>query len=286
MIIENDELLAEIESIGAQTVRLFDKKNKRELLHDANPAFWNRSSPILFPFVGACNGGAYTHEGKSYAMGQHGFARDTKFELVRSSAGYACCELSSNETTLAKYPFEFRLRVEVILAGRTVINRWTVVNTGDKEMLFQIGAHPAFLTCGHGFDDVELDLHTDKDPVNYRIEDPGSGCCYDVAHATGTDGGVFKLSADVFDKGVYIFEDADLTNVTMKVCGRPVISVDFPGFPFFGVWSKKGAPFVCLEPWYGRTDSLGFKGELKDRKGEMQLPAGETFRASYSIIVH
>ena len=286
MIIENDELLAEIESIGAQTVRLFDKKNKRELLHDANPEFWNRSSPILFPFVGACCGGAYTHEGKSYAMGQHGFARDTDFELVKSSDGYACYELSSNETTLAKYPFEFRLLVEVILEGRTVINRWTVVNTGDKMMLFQIGAHPAFLTCGHGFDDVELDLHTDKDPVNYRIEDPGSGCCYDVAHATGTDGGVFKLSADVFDKGVYIFEDADLTNVTMKVCGLPVISVDFPGFPFFGVWSKKGAPFVCLEPWYGRTDSLGFKGELKDRKGEMKIPAGETFRASYSIIVH
>ena len=50
--LENEELLITVESHGAQLSRIYDKKADREILWSADPAVWNRHSPILFPFIG------------------------------------------------------------------------------------------------------------------------------------------------------------------------------------------------------------------------------------------
>lgn len=45
----------------------------------------------------------------------------------------------------------------------------------------------------------------------------------------------------------------------------------------------KNAPFICIEPWFGRCDRTGYKGEFKDRDWMNTLAPGEIFNASYII---
>lgn len=286
-ILENDELLVEISAHGGELSRIYDKRNKREVLHDADPAYWNRHAPVLFPMVGACFGGKYRYNGAEYTMGQHGFARDLEFTPVTSKEPESCklYELRDNAQTYERYPFHFRLLVGHELSGRTLKVYWHVENTDDKELLFNIGAHPAFLIGeGADFSDVQLDLHTAGDLTYYRIEDPGSGCCYaDQPHTLSTKNGVVGLSRDFFSEGVYIFQDGSVQDVTMLVKGTPVVRITAPDFPYFGIWSRQGAPFICLEPWYGRTDAYGYTGELADKEGIIKLAPGAVFEAGYKI---
>ena len=48
----------------------------------------------------------------------------------------------------------------------------------------------------------------------------------------------------------------------------------------------QGCPFVCLEPWYGRTDDAGFAGTLAQKPGVQILDSGETQEISYEIEFH
>ncbi|MCR5742518.1 MAG: aldose 1-epimerase family protein [Lachnospiraceae bacterium] len=287
-VLENNELRVEIIDCGAELSRIYDKVNDCEIIHNADPKWWPRHAPILFPFVGASYNNEYMYNGTVYKMGQHGFARDTDFTFVSNDGQSVVYELTDSEETRANYPFRFKLLVTQRLEGRTVHVSWKVVNNDNKEMLFSIGAHPAF-TLGEGktFADVELDLHTDKPVTYYRIEDPGCGCCFDdQPYHLETVGGITKLNAEYFDKGVYIYQDDMIDTVTLKIDGVDKVTVKAPGFPFYGIWSKKNAPFICLEPWFGRAAAYGFVGELKDKKGVVSLGVAEKFYADYDIIIH
>lgn len=286
-ILENEELLVEISAHGGELSRIYDKRYGREVLHDANPVYWNRHAPVLFPMVGASFDKKYCYKGIAYTMGQHGFARDSEFTAVDSSEPECCklYELRDNAQTYAQYPFHFKLLVGHELKGRSLTVYWHVENTDDKELLFNIGAHPAFLIGENAdFSDVQLDFHTDGELTYYRIEDPGSGCCYtDQPHKMCTRNGIVGLHPDFFSEGVYIFQDGSVQDVTMKVKGSPVVRITAPGFPYFGVWSKPGAPFICLEPWHGRTDAYGYTGDLADKEGIIRLAPGSVFKTSYNI---
>jgi galactose mutarotase-like enzyme len=286
-ILENDELLVEIDAHGGELSRIYDKRRGREVLHDANPAYWNRHAPVLFPMVGASFDKTYRHGGVEYTMGQHGFARDSEFTPVESQNPENCklYALTDSPETLAKYPFRFRLLVGHELNGRTLTVHWMVENPDAQELLFNIGAHPAFLLGeGAGFQDVKLDFHQNKALTYYRIEDPGSGCCYvDQPHKLSTKEGIVQLNDDFFAEGVYIFQDGSVQDVTMLVKDEPVVRITAPGFPYFGVWSKSGAPFICLEPWHGRTDAYGYTGDLAHKEGIIKLAPGAVFETSYKI---
>ena len=79
-ILENDLLLIEINDLGAELVRIYDKKNKREVLWNGNPDWWSRHAPILFPFVGTCYQNQYHYKGDNYSMTGHGFARNIEMK--------------------------------------------------------------------------------------------------------------------------------------------------------------------------------------------------------------
>ena len=57
------------------------------------------------------------------------------------------------------------------------------------------------------------------------------------------------------------------------------------GFPSYGIWSVKDAPFVCLEPWMGRCDNIGFDKEISEKPGINKVESGETFEKEYQIVV-
>lgn len=101
------------------------------------------------------------------------------------------------------------------------------------------------------------------------------------------DGHLLRLDTHTFDIDTFIIEGSQLTSVALLDRERrPHLTMQFDS-PLLGIWSppRKDAPFVCIEPWYGRCDREGFEGEFRDRDHVNRLAAGQTFEASYKIII-
>ena len=142
--IENEYLKCEIDLHGAEVKSLIRKSDDREMMWCGDPAYWGRTSPVLFPFVGAVKDKTYRYEGKSYTIGQHGFARDKDFTMESQTETEIWFRLTESEDTLAVYPFRFVLRIGYRLEESTLRVMWEVNNPSEKELWFSIGAHPAF----------------------------------------------------------------------------------------------------------------------------------------------
>lgn len=262
-------------------------KNGRELMWQADPAFWGRTSPVLFPLVGNYWEKKSRFNGRTYEMGQHGFARDMDFELISETNDELAFELKADESTRAKYPFDFVLRLgyKVGAAGVEVI--WEVVNPTDSDIFFSIGGHPAF-NCDLSKDKLLFLNKGNKVSGNLKsniIALDGSGCLSDKSKELSLDCGELALKPELFDEDALIIEDRQADTVALIGSdGNEILSVHFDA-PLFGIWSPAGknAPFVCIEPWYGRCDRVGFTGELSEREYGNRLGAGEKFRVSYTI---
>jgi len=286
--LENDLLKVEIESFGAEIKSVIGKAENREYMWYGNPKFWGRTSPVLFPFVGSLKDKKYTWQGKEYPMGQHGFARDMEFTLVSKNDTQIWFSLQSNEETLAKYPFAFVLSIGYVLQGNTVEVCWRVENPGTDTMYFSIGAHPAFLCPVHG----------ESSKTGYKLAFGGvseihhHGNTVDTGMALREDlilplaDGKATITDTFFDRCTYMIEGAQTGEVSLldKQDNR-IVTMQFDT-PLFAIWSpeKKNAPFLCIEPWYGRCDAEDFQGDLSQREFTNVLQAKEEFCASYKMI--
>ena len=286
--IENVKIRCEIDSHGAELKSFVRKADGKEIMWDANPAYWNRTSPVLFPFVGGVKDKIYRFEGKEYSIGQHGFARDMEFTLESQTEDEIWFALTENEESLGKYPFRFLLKIGYRLDESKVHVMWKVHNTNDSEMFFAIGAHPAFAVPaleGHSFRLYD----TKNQPVSSvknRIFGTG-GCVTDVTEEVNIDNGCLAITENLFDHDALVIENGQLGRVDLvDDFGKLLVSVSFDA-PLVGLWSPphKNAPFVCIEPWYGRCDSESFNGELSEREFEQSLASGEIFEAEYTMEV-
>ena len=293
--LENDELLVTVARHGAELTRIYDKKADREVLWRAEPSVWDRHAPVLFPFVGKCYEGAYVHDGKEYGMTPHGFARDMDFEPLLCDMDECWFRLKDTPETYEKYPFHFEVEIGHRLEGRTIEVMWKVANTDSGEMLFMMGGHPAF------------QVPEGKNIYDFTFEFNRRGCregrftdClhYLAPNAKGYEKeelqGVLKLSEGrvpltkgFFDTALtYMFDEAQVSSVSLMVDGSPYVTLECSDFPYLGIWTMEAThPFVCLEPWYGICASDGYKGELKERRGIISLPGWENWQKSYQIRV-
>lgn len=278
MILDNGTIKAEISIHGAELKSAV--KNGREYMWCADPAYWGRTSPVLFPIVGGLKDKRYIFGGKEYPMGQHGFARDCDFELKSSDETSAVFVLRSDDDTRQKYPFDFELEIGYRLEGSSVIISWRVINTSAEKMYFSIGAHPAFNlkdgTNYFGFD-------TDND-IKYKLLS-SSGLLDKHTEYTLENNGGTEIIKGMFDKDALVVEGGQAHTVTL--CGsdkQSYVKVSFDA-PLFGLWSPAGknAPFVCIEPWYGRCDGADFDGTLEERDYCMMLEPANEFYTEYSI---
>lgn len=286
--IENRILKVEIESLGAEIKSVIRKDNNREYMWYGNSKYWGRTSPILFPFVGSLRDKKYLWKGKEYPMGQHGFARDMEFtpESQREDEIWFCLE--SNEETMAKYPFYFQLRIGYVLKDEEVEVLWDVKNSGRESMFFSIGAHPAFLCPIHGEDSktgyqLRFEGVSEIHHHGNRV-DTGMALKEDLVLPLSTEGDVV-ITDSFFDRCTYMIEGKQTGLVTLLDReSRKIVSVAFDA-PLFALWSpeKKNAPFLCIEPWYGRCDGEDFSGELDEREYTNTLQPGENFKASYQM---
>lgn len=278
MKLNNGIISIEIAKHGAELKSAI--KNGYEYMWCADEKYWARTSPVLFPFVGKLKDQTYILDGEKYTMGQHGFARDCDFELMDSTENSATYVLKSNAETLLKYPFEFTLTIKYTIVGSSIKVNWQVKNDSNRVMSFAIGAHPAF-NLKEGDNYFRFDTTND---IIYNLIDESGLYAKDNKFTLKNDGYV-KIENSMFDNDALIIENAQAKEVSL--CDsekRPYVTVKFTA-PLFGLWSptKMNAPFVCIEPWYGRCDAKDFCGELSEREYENNIDAGKIFEAEYEI---
>ncbi len=285
--LQNDFLKITVADRGAELKSITELSDGTEYLFDSNPKWWKYSSPVLFPIVGKLVDGKYRAEGKEFELPGHGFARTSDFECIREESDEVVFALNWSEETLKVYPYKFRLEIAYILKGNSVELVWTVKNEDDKTMYFSIGAHPA-LKCpiveGEKFEDCYLKFDLAENSERIMLLPSGPLSHDRVACLNGKE---LDLNYDLFKDDALVFDD--LKSDEVSICSRKSkksVTVRAKGFPFWGIWTKEGAPFLCIEPWHGHADFADFKGNISEKDGIRELPAGESFDAGYSFVIN
>ena len=276
--LENDYLAISVDTHGAELSSIINKKENKEMLWQGDPEYWGRKSPVLFPVVGKYKNGKTTYEGKEYLLGQHGFARDMEFVIAKKTSNKLTFILESNHKTLEVYPFNFRLTCTFQLVDNKIIVGWEVQNTDNKKIYFSIGAHPAFY-C----EKSKTVLTMNSENLKYSLVN-ADGLYTPKKHDVESE---FVLHDSIFDNDALIIENSNVTEVSLVDNDKEYITVKFDA-PLFGIWSptKKNAPFVCIEPWFGRCDAEDFNGDITEREWSNALEIGEKWYKEYEIIVN
>lgn len=278
--IENDFIRVDVESFGAEIRAITEKATGRACMWNAGPEFWKRTSPVLFPIVGSLKNGEFRCKGQSYKMSQHGFARDSEFNCVEQSKDKLVFELRDSEESLQKYPYHFALKITYVIDGNSVKVIWEVTNTGEEAMSFAIGGHPAFMTKPGSF--IKFDS---EGPITSEVLMTGGVLSERTKTHTLTDG-YLPITDELFAEDALIIEGNQAHRISLCDENKSeYLTVEFDA-PLFGLWSPAAdAPFVCIEPWYGRCDRNDFAGELFDREYNNCLAASEVFKKEYKIII-
>ena len=288
--LQNEALLVTIASWGAELVSLRERETGLEYLWQADPKFWGRHAPILFPIVGRLKDDQMTTDHQTYGMKQHGFARDSEFTCIEQHHERITFKLIANERTRTHFPYHFSLSVTYQLQNHRVHISYQVKNLDTKPIYFSIGSHPGFncpLLQNSTFEDYFLDWDTAETLNRWYLKDGLlSGDTAPLMNQTQT----IKLSRELFQDDALIVKSPKSKQISLShpQAGK-LITLDFPGgYPFLGIWSKPlpGANFICIEPWYGIADSAKAPQDFSQKEGINALPVDETFNCSYSIETH
>lgn len=290
--IENNQLKIRVESFGAELKSLMNKRNKTEYLWSGDPSFWPRTSPVLFPFVGRLKGLEYIYDGKTYPAPVHGFARDTEFDLVNSTENSLTFEIKDTDRTREIYPFSFVFQICFRLEDNSLKVQYDVRNTGEKEMYFSLGGHPGFNCPLPGKAEKRADCYigfrgkTKPDKIKCRDIDLKTGLAKDSFTEYELEDGMLKIQDDMFKNDALVLEE-QINQVTLSGKDRKPYLTFRMDAPVYGIWScvRPGAPFVCIEPWFGRCDRINYDGAFEKREYQNKLSAGEEFKKEYKIII-
>lgn len=278
--IGNEQLSVEVSSLGSEMQSIVTSDGQ-SWLWDGDAAFWGGRSPVLFPIVGKAPRDHISVDGVRYPMGQHGFARRSEFTLVAQGEDFCRFELRSSQASRSIYPFDFALMLEHRLDGRAVAVTAEVSNTGHRPMPFGIGFHPAFVWPLPGCDGMEHSLVLDAggEPDLVRLS---GGLVAGHTLPSPFQAGALTLEHGLFDADAMIFPDGAGAGVTYGAARRAV-HFTWENLPNFAVWSKKDAPFVCLEPWHGLAAEVGGTDEIAARPYGEVLGPGASGRYSFRV---
>ncbi|EIZ80791.1 aldose 1-epimerase [Novosphingobium sp. Rr 2-17] len=285
--ITSGDLTARINPLGAELWSLTDRRG-REYMTDADPAFWTGHAPVLFPIVGCVNGNRYRYEGAEYELSKHGFARHSTFEVVDAQDDRATFRLTDSDATRAHYPFAFVLELHFRLEAACLHVEASVANPGEAALPFSFGFHPAFAWPLPGgaakADHVVAFEQPEPQPIR-RIE-PASGLVLPEPFATPVEGHLLSPDASLFEADALIWDHLASRSVTFGTPGAGQLAIAFPDSPMLGIWQKPGAAYLCIEPWQGIADPLGFCGDLRDKPGIISLAPGEArgFRMDVAVL--
>ena len=273
LTISNRDIRASISSLGAELVRLQDGSGAN-YLWNGDPAWWTGRSPILFPIVGEVKSGKLKVDGKTFAMARHGFARVSAFEVILRETSHCAFRLRPNEETRAQYPFEFELRLDYEVVGRTLSIRASITNAGPDLMPASFGFHPAFRwPLARDLPKTAYSITFDRPEVGL-VERPVDGLLSGTPRPSPVVGRRLALEDSLFEDGALIFDRLESRRVVYGAATGPRIAVAFDAMPNLGIWTRPGAGFVCIEPWQGYASPPDFDGELRDKPGMLSIEPG------------
>lgn len=272
--IENEFLTCEIDDMGAQLHSLVSKENGKEYIWYGKTEIWYGQAPVLFPVIGQLINDKYFYNGKEYSMPKHGLARKLLFNVKECEGAKAVFSLESSEETLASYPFEFELLVTFELKEKSLVNTMTVINKTDGEMYFSIGAHPGF-NCEVG-DVIEFEL-----PETLETERIDSdNLIIDAKFPVIENGREIEITQDIFSKDALIL--SGIKSNKLRIKGKNEVEFTFGDCPYLGIWAKPGAPYVCIEPWYGVNDGREIKNDISEKRGIERLDKNGVFEFAWT----
>lgn len=278
--ISNATLTAKINPKGAELISL--KKADREYMWEGNPEFWGKHSPVLFPIVGTLKDNSYLVNEQQFELSRHGFARDNEFKIVESSENKAVFSLSSSEETLKVYPFEFELQVIYTLEENQLQVSYKITNNSKKEMPFSIGGHPAF-ALPEKFENYALLFEKQEVLKSFELE---NDLVSEKVTAFELDKKKLPLNYVIFEKDALIFKSMESKWIEILENQKPLLRFSYDDFPNFGIWTKTNAPFICLEPWLGYSDTLQSDGNLFNKEGIIVLKGNATFKARFGVTIY
>lgn len=286
MKLKNDHYEVTFTEKGGEIASFTNVDTGIQYMWQGDPEFWGGKNPGLFPLVGNTFSQTYTIDGKEYSMKNHGLIRYATLTCVKEDENEVVMALDSDDTTLAQYPFPFHYEVAYELEDNKLTITYRITNTGDKEMPFTFGLHPGFncpLTKDERFEDYTMsfsnpekmkqlvfDLEKKKPYVLEDVELQEIPCDYDLIEKYAT----------------LIYKNPKSGFLTLKGKSGHGVRISIAGYPYLAIWTaKKGAPFICLEPWYGHADFSEVAEDFYHREGTMILSPGKTFTTSYTIEV-
>lgn len=274
-----------ISPMGAELKSVFHKEKNLEYIWQGDPAFWAKSSPVLFPIVGELKEKTYRYKDKTYQLSRHGFAREKEFTVSRQDESFVTFSLESSAETRAVYPFDFVFSITYIVEEESLRVRYGVSNRGDEEMLFSVGGHPAFnvpLAEGTSYNDYRLVFDQDETVGRWPISK--EGLIEKTPQPLLQNSNVLPLSKDLFVKDAVVLKHLQSNSVQLLSDKTPHgLEFSFEGFPYLGLWASPGADFLCIEPWCGIADSVDADGELANKEGINHLSAGEEFAVEWKV---
>lgn len=278
--IKNSFLKVKIKSFGAELNSLQKIDNDFEYIWQANPQYWARHSPVLFPIVGRLKDDSYFYKGKKYTLYQHGFARDKEFELVVQDDDFIEFSLKNDKKTFEIYPFLFELNISYKLEKTKLIISYIVKNASEDKLYFSIGAHPAFNISNGDF----LEFENTTTSTRYFLND--KGLIYKEEELFFMENKLI-LDEEIFKNDALVFNDENIKSINLRdKNNNKILKVEFKDFPYLGVWSKQNlAPFVCIEPWFGVAAEENSNQNIEDKRGIKFLKKDEVFSCFYSIEV-
>lgn len=281
--IASSGLSAVINPFGAELTHLRDAHG-RDLMTDADPAFWTGHAPILFPIVGRLNKDVLRIDGTDYPMKQHGFARRMPFAVTAQEPDRAVFRLTDSEETRIAYPFAFALDLTFHIQGATLQIEARIENRGETVMPASFGWHPAFawpLPYGEPREDHRIRFDTDE-PDHLKQIVPG-GLIGATPRPSPLDGRTLHLSDDLFTNDALIWDPVRSRRVTYGAQTGPQLDIAFPDTAKLGIWTKPGARFLCIEPWHGIADPEGFSGDFRDKPGIFEIAPGGTWTCALHV---
>lgn len=276
--LQNELLRAEITLHGAELL-FFGGISGPNVLWSKQTDHWNRVAPNLFPIVGRLVDDSYTLEGKRYRMMQHGFARDREFDVVEQSETAVRLRLVSDAESMSVYPYSFVFDVVYTLSSFGLSISYETRNTGKEALFYATGGHPAFYLeeqLEHYYLEFDTAIQLERHELTGSYFS-GETSYYGVSTQ-------LKLGDELFENDAFVLKDPQFKSVCLKnQDGETLVQMSCDSWTAIGFWTKKGAPFICIEPWWGWADHADSSGKLEEKAGIRRLSPGETEIVHYLL---
>lgn len=277
--ISNSDLSARINFKGAELFSLQNLKNNQEYIWEGDPKYWGKHSPVLFPIVGTLKNNSYFYENKEYKLWQHGFARDLNFELIEYSETHSLFSLKATEETKKVYPFEFELQLAYTLLENKLQLKYTVINNDSVAIPFCIGGHPGF-SLPKNFENYALEFEVQETLTSYTLD---NGLLSDTKFNINLEEKKLPLRYSDFENDALIMKELQSKEIIILDKSEPLLKVTFSDFNNLGIWTKVGAPYICIEPWLGYSDKINSNGNILEKEGIQIVKENTKFECQFWI---